>query len=254
MWIDTHCHLALQQYDEDRDQVLEQIKKSGCKALMEVSIDFESTERMFSLFEDDELFYFSLGYHPHSADTFKADILDKYRSLLKNKKRIKAIGEAGLDVKSKVEFEKQYQVYRVFCEFAKETELPLIIHHRGYDDEILKPLEELKLNKCIFHCFSSGPDMLTRVMKLGAYASFSGIVTFKSAQEVKESAKKVPLDRLLVETDSPFLAPQKVRGQRNSPVNVLEIINEIANLRQMPVDELKEIVYENSLKAFDISL
>lgn len=253
MYIDSHCHLTLSQYDEDRDYVLGKIKESGCQALIEVSIDVETSDKMMELFRDDDFFYFALGYHPHSVDKYDESVFEHYRSLLKKCDRIKAIGEIGLDCKSPHSLEKQMHVYESFVRFAKNLNLPIVIHHRGYDDEILKPLYDGALNNVIFHCFSSGPKMLKKVVDIGAYVSFSGIVTFKKAFDVKEAARIAPLDRIIVETDSPFLAPQQFRGRRNTPLNAVEVLKEIAAIKQMPIKELTSIVYANTLRAFDIS-
>lgn len=250
MYIDTHCHLALSQFDEDRDTFVERYSNDkDLVALIEVSVDYKTTETMLRLFDGQEKFYYGLGMHPHSAESFEPSLFDYYRKLIASNKRIIAVGEIGLDNKSPVPFDKQFDVYKQCVDFAREVNKPLIIHSRGHDDEILKPLRNFE-NNIVFHCYSSGPELAKEALDLGAYLSFSGIVTFPSANAVRKALKITPLDRILAETDSPYLAPQNIRGKRNSPDRVKDIIEYIAKIKGISAEDMSNQIVENASKAF----
>lgn len=255
MYIDSHCHLALSQFDADRDDVVAELKADkDLLALIEVSVDKKSTQKMLELFENDDKFYFGLGMHPHSAEKFEDSLFDYYSNLFKENDRIIAVGEVGLDSKSPIAFEKQYEVYSRCVEFASKVKKPIIIHSRGYDNEILKPIKRFGLSNTIFHCYSSDKKMAQRALDAGAYLSFSGIVTFPSAKELREALKYVPLDRILAETDCPYLAPQNYRGQRNRPDRVKDIIAFMAEIKGVGYDLLAEKIIQNVANAFLVSI
>lgn len=254
MYLDTHCHLALEQFDSDRNDVLKVLKADkDLVALVEVSVDRSSTEKMIRLFNGDDRFYFALGMHPHSAETFDQSLFEYYSELISSNKRIVAVGEIGLDVKSPVAFEKQFLVYCECVKFATSVTKPLVIHSRGYDNEIIDPLKGFE-NNIIFHCYSAGVDQAQRVLELGAYLSFSGIVTFPSANEVREALKYAPMDRILAETDSPYLAPQVSRGKRNTPDRVKDVIDFMADVKGVSVAVMADTIVNNSVRAFQLSI
>lgn len=255
MYLDTHCHLALSQFDGDRNEILAGLKDdSDLAALVEVSVDYESTKKMLDLFGSENLFYFGLGMHPHSAENFEETLFDYYRELIESNNRIIAVGEIGLDSKSPVDFNKQYEVYSKCVEFARSVNKPIIVHSRGYDDEILKPLKEHGASEIVFHCYSSDKEMAKLALDQGAYLSFSGIVTFPSAKDVREAAKYVPMDRILAETDSPYLAPQNVRGQRNSPDRVKDVIAFLADIKGVSVTTMSDAILKNATNAFSLPI
>lgn len=251
-WIDSHCHLAMPQYDADRQEVLKSVFDSGCRGFIEVSIDLASTYRAIEHLGQYDNVYFALGWHPDCADHFDDDAIIEYKRLLTENKKVIALGEAGLDIKSPVCFQQQKRVYFRFCEFAASEDVPLIIHHRGYFDEIMSGIKKYSVERVIFHCFCGTPEDAEGITAIGAYISFSGIVTFKNAHDVRASVRAVPLNRILVETDSPYLAPQPVRGHRNTPANVPIIIDAIAQIKDLPVQTVAEAIYRNTSAVFDL--
>jgi len=251
MLIDTHSHLSFSQYDDDRQAVLDRIR-DDLYALIEVSVNRHTTHQMLNMFPREQKIYYAVGFHPHYAHEFEPGVVFSYRVLLRGNPRIKALGEIGLDVQSPVPMDVQLPVYERMVRLGRECEMPVVVHNRGCDRDILKPLEENALETVVFHCYSSDRTFMETVTGRGWHVSFAGNITFKNAHQLREAATHAPLGSILVETDCPYLAPQRIRGQRNDPTGVRDVIAEIARLKNMPVDELEEIVLENAKKVFDI--
>ena len=251
MLIDCHCHLSFPEFSQDLKLILEQIK-GDFYAVIESTVNLENTQKALSLFSDYEFVYFSLGFHPYYAGEFKREILDKYIDVIEENKRVVSIGEVGLDIKSKASLEEQKRVFLEFLDLAVQFDLPVIIHNRGFKESIIDLLRKKRVKNVVLHCFSQDVEFLDLAVKNRYFISFAGNLTFKNSYSLKECAKKAPLEFILSETDSPFLAPQKIRGKRNTPLYVREVIEEISRQKEKERAEIEEVVLKNAKEVFNI--
>ena len=251
--VDSHCHLDFPDFDEDRDALLERARARGVERFLTISTrvrQFDRIERLLTAYED---VYASVGTHPHNAAE-EADVtVDELVALAENPKVV-AIGEAGLDYHyDRSPRDAQAQGFRRHIEAARITGLPLVIHAREADEDVASILEEEFARgpfQAILHCFSSGAELARRGLALGAMVSFSGIVTFKSANALREVAREVPLERLLLETDAPYLAPQPHRGARNEPAFVADTAAILAEAIGVAPETLAEATTANFYRVF----
>jgi TatD DNase family protein len=252
--IDSHCHLDFPDFQDDLQGVVERAREAGLIRMITICTHIRKFDQVLAVAERYEDVYCSVGTHPHNADQ-ELDIAVEDIVRLADHRKVVAIGEAGLDYfYQKSSREGQAQGLCNHIEAARQTGLPLIIHARDADDDMAALLEEEMQKgafKAVLHCFSSGRDLAMKGLELGLYVSFSGIVTFKKSDELRAIAKDVPLERLLVETDAPFLAPQPVRGKRNEPAFTVETARVIADIHGLSYDELAEKTVANTLRLFD---
>ncbi len=256
MWTDTHCHLDDARYRGDDDPrrelggtngVLVRAREAGVSRFINVGCDRDSSLRAIAIAADNTDVWASVGLHPHEAvrgvDTIR-DLFDAPRVI--------AVGEAGLDYHyDHSPRDIQRTAFAEQVELANELRLPLIIHTRDAWDDTFSILAEVGVpSTVVFHCFTGGPDEARRCLDVGAHLSFSGIVTFKTAADVAEAARMCPLDRILVETDSPYLAPVPHRGRVNQPSNVAVVGTFIADMRSIAVDEFARLTTRNACIAF----
>ncbi len=239
--VDSHCHIDMPQFDADRDAVVARARAAGVETMLVVGgVDAEAGHRRAVALAEDRGLPASAGVHPHEARLATTATYDELRGLARDR-RIVAIGEIGLDFHyDHSPREVQRDVFRAQVRLARDVGLPVIIHTREADDETAALLEEEGAREVggVIHCFTGGPDLARRALALGFYVSFSGIVAFPRSETIQQVARTVPLDRLLVETDSPFLAPPPHRGKRNEPAFVVEVARKVAALREIPVDEV----------------
>lgn len=256
MIFDTHCHIYDEQYNEDFDDIIARLKDNNISLLMLPADNIENSIKCINLSNQYSFIYCAIGIHP--SEVFNIDLsscLQKLRELSENKK-VKAIGEIGLDYfyykeKEQQEIQKTFFIEQI--KLANELHLPIIVHSREASKDTLDILNEYKPEfGCVFHCFSYSLEILQEVKKRNYYIGLDGLVTYKNAVTPKEVASTVPLDRLLVETDSPYLTPTPNRGKRNEPSYITYIIYEISRLRNMNYDDLCKITYENGKKFFSI--
>ena len=256
MIIDTHCHLDFSEFDPDREAVISRAKEFGVTHIINVASSLEGSRESVKLSSKYENIFASVGIHPHHADEVNKDSLNEIRAILKNKK-IVAIGEVGLDYfKSPSSRENQKNVFIDFINIAKEHKLPLIIHNReSFSDtlDILKNEYTLPISG-VMHCFSGDKTTLSKVLDLGLLVSFTCNLTFKNASNLREVAKIVPKDRLLLETDAPFLAPQKYRGKRNEPSYIIELRDILVELLGLDAEEIENVTTENAKKLFNLPI
>ena len=253
--VDSHCHIDLPQFDEDRDAVVARAREAGVETLLIVGgVDEAQGHRRALRLAEALGFPASAGVHPHEARLATSAAFDELRGLAREG-RLVAIGEIGLDFHyDHSPRDTQREVFRAQVRLARETGLPVIIHTREADDETATLLEEEGAGEAggVIHCFTGGRELARRALALGFYVSFSGIVAFPKAELIHEVAKSVPLERLLVETDAPFLAPPPHRGKRNEPAFVSEVARKLAALRGVAIETIGTAGSENFRRLFRV--
>ena len=254
MYIDSHCHLdrvSLGPYEGDFARFIRVTRDAGVDHVLCVCIDLESYPDMLALIDPYAGIAISVGVHPNEEDRREPSIAELVK--LSGHSRNVAIGETGLDYfRSDSALEWQQQRFRTHIRAARDVGKPLIIHTRNARDDTVRILNEERAHEVggVMHCFTETWEMAAAALDLGFYISFSGIVTFKNAAELREVAAKVPLDRLLIETDSPYLAPVPFRGKSNEPRYVASVAATIAELRDLAVEELAAITSANYWRLF----
>ncbi len=251
--IDSHCHLDFPDFDTERDAVLGRAKAAGIGRMITISTRVRRFASVLALAEAHEEVFCSIGTHPHNAAE-ELDISAGELARLSAHPKVVAIGEAGLDYYyDKSPRDAQAQGFRTHIAAARETRLPLVIHARNADDDMIAILEEESGKGAfpfVLHCFSSGRALAEAGIRLGGYVSFSGILTFKNSAELREIAAGLPRDRLLVETDAPYLAPVPHRGKRNEPAFVAETASVLADVIGHDAQALAELTTANTLRLF----
>jgi TatD DNase family protein len=253
MLVDSHCHLDFVDFDADRAEMLARARAHNVKTLVTISTRIKKFPIIAALAETDPDLWCSVGTHPHNAHEEPDTRIEDLVALSQHPKCI-AIGEAGLDYhynKSPVAIAQA--VFRTHIAAARETGLPLIIHARDADDDMIAILRD-EMGKgafpAVLHCFSSGAELARVGVELGLMVSFSGILTFKNSDEIRAIARNVPLDRLLVETDAPYLAPPPYRGKRNEPAYVVETAKVLAEVKQIAFEDLARLTSDNFFRVF----
>jgi TatD DNase family protein len=247
MFVDTHAHLQWRSFDKDMKDVLERAKEKRVTRIVNIGFDLAGCLKGVKLAEQYEGLYATIGIHPHDANTLNQKTVDKLRELAA-KPKVLAIGEVGLDYYRNLSpREVQMQTFEAQLVLAEELGLPVVIHDRDAHDDIIQTLSRFKGKiKGVMHCFSGSKELAQQCLQLGYKISFNGTITYPKNRELREIAKWINLKNILLETDCPFLAPQKVRGKRNEPSFLPMIAQEIANLRGMSVDDLEEATTRNA--------
>lgn len=252
MLIDTHCHLDFKDFDKDRDDVLARAARQDVRYIINVGSSLEGSERSLALADKYEQVFASIGVHPHEASTVNDDTINSIRQMARRKKVV-AIGEVGLDYyKNESPKDLQKGAFRKFVNLAQELDLPLVIHNREADDDTLSILKEEAGRKIkgVMHCFSGDAAFLAKCLGMGLFVSFTCNVTFKNAKNLRLIAKEAPLEKIFLETDAPFLAPQAFRGSRNEPAYLKYSRDEIAKVKNIPEDRIESATSENAVRFF----
>lgn len=254
MIFDSHAHLDDEAFDIDRKQVIEYIKNEGISYIIDPASDISSSRKSVELSKKYDFIYSAVGIHPHEAKYMDYTAMKELKNLCKNEKTV-AIGEIGLDYYYDYSpRQTQKEVFEQQIYLAKEMDLPFIIHSRDAASDTLDMLKSCKKDTpCVLHCFSQSLEMAKEYLKLGCYLSFAGPLTFKKSKNLQEVAAYAPLDMIFIETDSPYLTPEPKRGKRNDPSNVKFVGKKLAELKNMPEEEIFEITAKNALKFFKIS-
>ncbi|MCL2867142.1 MAG: TatD family hydrolase [Clostridia bacterium] len=253
---DTHCHLNDPQFDVDRGQVISGLKDHGVVAALVAGSDMPSSRLAAALSAENAMLYAAVGIHPHEAASFHHDNLDEL-SLLVHHKRVAAIGEIGLDYYyDHSERPVQRDVFMRQLELAYSFSIPVICHVRSAHDDIINLMgsRKGKLPSGVIHCFSGNTLQASRYLDMGFYISFAGPLTYKNAVGQREVAAYVPYNRILAETDAPYLSPVPLRGRRNEPAHVSYIIKKMAEVKCMDEEQLAETLIQNACKVFCIPL
>lgn len=253
MIVDSHCHLDFPDFDQDRDAVVSRAQEAGVGTMLSISTRVKNFADLKAIAHRHENVYCSIGTHPHHADE-ELDISADELARIAEDPKVVAIGEAGLDYHyDNAPREAQEEGFRRHIAAARMTQLPLVIHARDADSDIARILtEEMEKGAfpAILHCFSSSRELARRGIELGCYVSFSGILTFKSAENLRSIAAEVPLERLLVETDAPYLAPVPHRGSRNEPAFVVETAKTLADVVNTDPTALAATTTDNFFRLF----
>lgn len=252
--IDSHAHVMNEYFQDEKDEVIARALENHVKQMVNPAVTVEDLAELKELSEKHEHIFIALGQHPHDAKTWKEDYGDRIREASKLPKMV-AVGECGLDFYYKnSDRDVQISVFKEQVKLAKELKKPLIVHCRDAWQEAFEVLQEEKDEDLtgVFHCFTGGPELIPAIKELDFYVSYSGIVTFKNASEIQASVKEVPVERILAETDCPYLAPQAVRGKRNEPAYVWWTVAKLAELKEITVEELAPTLSKNTRRLFKI--
>lgn len=251
---DTHAHLDAPQFDEDRDAMIARAKEAGVELIVNIGFDRQTIPTTIALAEKYDFIYAAVGWHPVESIHMQEGDLEWIEQLT-NHPKVVAIGEIGLDYHWDTSpKDVQHDVFRKQIALAKKVNKPIIIHNRDAHEDVLKILKEEGASEVggIMHCYSGSWETAKQCLDMNFYISFGGPVTFKNARVPKEVLKKVPLDRLLIETDCPYLAPHPFRGKRNESAHVSLVADMAAQIKEISVDELAAITTENGKKCFHI--
>ncbi len=251
---DSHAHMDDKRFDKDREDVLKAAKTAGINYIVNPGADISSSVRAVNLAKSHEMIYAAVGVHPHSAKDYDEHTEEVLRSLAKEKKVV-AIGEIGLDFHyNHSDKEDQRRAFIAQIRLSKALKLPMIIHDREANGEVFDTLteEEAQEYGCVMHCYSGSPELAEEYVKRGFMISLAGPITFKNAKKPYEVAKVVPLDQLLIETDSPYLTPEPRRGRRNEPLLVRFVAAKVAEAKGISVDEVIRVTEANAKAFFNI--
>ena len=258
--IDTHCHLNFDAYDDDRADVIQRSLDAGVTRIIIPAVDIASAEQSLKLADEYSCIYVAVGVHPNSTADFDDETIAKIESLAQHQKVV-AIGEIGLDYYwDKSPKDQQARALQAHLDLAARLELPVILHNRESSDDLMAMLEtwvqtlpeSLKGRPGVLHSFSAPQEIAERALKAGFYLGFTGPITFKKANDLRHIAATVPLDRLLTETDGPFLTPHPYRGKRNEPAYIPYITDRLSGLKQVTVEEMAQHTTQNALRLFAI--
>lgn len=254
MLFDSHAHLNDEQFNDDRDEVIRRAQEKGVSRILNIGFNRETIETTLSLAEQYDFIYAAVGWHPHDAATMTDEDLKWIRSLTQHPKVV-ALGEMGLDYyRNHSPREVQKEVFRRQIRLAREVGLPIIIHNREADSDVLRVLREERAEEVggVMHCFGGDWTMARECLEMNFLIGLGGPVTFKNARLPKEIAVRAPLDRLLIETDAPYLAPHPHRGKRNESGHVRLVAEAIAQLRGIPFEEVARQTASNACRLFRI--
>lgn len=253
MLVDSHCHLSYDDFEEDFTEMIERAKENGVTTILNAGNNIGEIAEQIELSEKYPFIYTAVGVHPHNASEYENITAEDFIKQAEHKK-IVAIGECGLDYYYDYSpKDVQIKVFKEQIKAAQETGLPLIIHTRDADEDTISVLDEMYKQKPFIgelHCFSSGKALADYALSIGFYLSASGMITFNKSGKLRDIFAKVPEDRLLVETDSPFLAPVPLRGRRNEPAFVLHTAEKLAQIRGVSLDKIAEITSDNFFRLF----
>ncbi len=250
--IDTHCHLEMEPFDVDREDVIKRAQEAGLEAIITIGSDFEGNRGGVALAEKYDSVFAAVGMHPHDAKNLTQAAFDQIKIWSAHRKVV-AIGEIGLDYHyDHSPREVQRAAFRQQLDFAIETGLPVCVHSREAKEDTLQILKDSGIRQGVMHCFSGDRDMAEEVLAMGFHISIAGPVTFKKASQLREAAKIIPDERLLVETDAPYLAPEPYRGKRNEPAFVVHTARLLAELRGVSAEDIDRITTTNAKRLFKI--
>ena len=253
MLFDTHAHMDDRAFDTDRAELLRSLPEQGLELVMNPGCSLESSRNASRLSQEYDYLYAAVGSHPDAADEVNEEVLEEYRKLCKLNPKIKAIGEIGLDYHYEdIPRELQIKAFRAQMALAKELGLPAIVHERDAHEDGMAVVREFPEVTGVFHCYSGSAEMARQLVDKGWYIGFTGVLTFKNARKAVEVAASIPLERIVLETDCPYMAPEPFRGKRNHPGYLYRMAEKLAEIRGMSVEEIHAITVENGRRLYRI--
>ena len=251
--IDTHAHYDDEAFDEDRNELLTEMLENSVENIITIGCTMERSRMALDLAERYDKIYCAVGIHPEDCYNLPENYLDELKEMALSSKKVVAIGEIGLDYHSEGYIkEKQISVFKEQLSLAKELNLPVVIHSREATLDTMEILRELKPNG-VMHCFSGSADTAREIVSLGMMISFTGVITFKNAKKAVEACSAIPLDRIMLETDCPYMAPVPYRGKRNISSYVYNIAEKIAEIKGISVEEAIEACNNNAVRFFGLN-
>lgn len=247
-FLDSHAHLTGEGDYDNLDEIIKNAKNANVTKIVNICTDLGSLDRGLKLSKKYDFIYVAAATTPHGADNDKDVFFQDVKKAVEENKLI-AVGETGLDYFygfEKKEFQRLF--FKNYLKLAKDNNLPLIIHARDAFEDIFKIADEIEHSKAVLHCFTGTQMDAKKVLDRGWYISFSGIITFKNSESLREIVKTIPIESILIETDSPLLAPQSKRGKKNEPANIVETAKVIADIKNKSLDEIAKITFENANK------
>ncbi len=252
MLFDTHAHLNDPVFDIDREELISGLPQAGLGLVMNPGCSLENSLQAIEIAEKYPFVYAAVGSHPDAADEVNEDVIAQYRKLCCHEK-VKAIGEIGLDYYYEdIPREIQQKAFRMQMELAREVNLSVIIHQRDACEDTMQIIRDYPDVTGVFHCFSASAEVARQLVKWGWYIGFTGVLTFKNARKAVETAQSIPLDRIVLETDCPFMAPEPFRGKRNHPGYLYRMAERLAEIRGISPEEAAAITLENGKKLYRI--
>ena len=249
---DTHAHLNDPAFDPDREELMNGLAAKGVGFVMNAGCSLESSRDIVNMTAKYPWLYGSVGSHPDSANEVNEEVIEEYRKLCQNEK-IKAIGEIGLDYYYEdIPRDIQQKAFRMQMQLAAEANLPVIVHEREAHDDGMRIVKEFPKVTGVFHCYSGSAEMARQLVKMGWYIGFTGVLTFKNARKAVETAASIPLDRIVIETDCPFMAPEPFRGKRNDPGYLYRMAERLAEIRGITPEEAAAVTTENAKRLYRI--
>ena len=253
MLFDTHAHYDARRFDSDRHELLASMQQNGVGRILNAGCDLESSRMAIELAHQYDFLYAAVGSHPDDADHVDGALVDTYRELAKDKKVV-AIGEIGLDYYYEdVPREQQKKAFQMQMELARELNLPVIVHERDAHSDGLEIVKDFPDVTGVFHCYSGSLEMARELVKLGWYVGLTGVLTFKNARKALEVAENVPLHRIVLETDCPYMAPEPYRGKRCDSTMLPRMAEKLAQLRDKTMEEIEQITWENGCRLFRLN-
>lgn len=252
MYFDTHAHYDDVAFDADRDQLLASMPEYGVHLIVNPGCNRATSAYAVALAEQYDFVYAAVGWHPENAEEFDADSISFLRKIVQHPKVV-AIGEIGLDYHYGEDRKLQKQVLEQQLCLAAELNLPVVIHDREAHGDCMEILRRYPTVHGVFHCYSGSVEMAKELVKMGWHLSFTGVITFKNAKTAPEVIRQIPMERIMIETDSPYLAPLPYRGRRNDSTYLPQIAQKIAEVKMLPVEEVVQITWENGKRFFGIS-
>ena len=253
MLFDTHAHMDDRAFSEDRQTLLRELPQNGIRLLMNPGCSLASSRDAAALAREYDYIYAAVGSHPDAADEVNEEAIDAYRALCRENPKVKAIGEIGLDYHYEdIPRDIQQKAFRMQMALAQELKLPVIVHEREAHEDGMRIVEEFPEVCGVFHCYSGSLEMAKWLIKRGWYIGFTGVLTFKNARKALEVAENIPLNRIVLETDCPYMAPEPFRGRRNDPGKLYRMAEKLAQIRGLTVDEIHAITMENGKNLYHI--
>ncbi len=253
MLFDTHAHLNDAAFDQDREALLAGLQEKGIGLVMNAGCSLQASREVVEMAGQYPWLYAAVGSHPDAADEVDETVLEEYRKLCKLNPKVKAIGEIGLDYHYEdIPREIQQKAFRMQMELARELDLPVIVHERDAHEDGMAIVREFPTVTGVFHCYSGSAEMARQLVDMGWYIGFTGVLTFKNARKAVEAAASIPVERIVLETDCPYMAPEPFRGKRNDPGYLYRMAEQLAQIRGITPEEAAAITTENGKRLYRI--